>query len=126
MNEALALEIFKSQMVIVVEGLKIMAYANGGAVVALLALLGSLAGRCTTVPHVTRAILCFVAGLVTSIMSFFLSYFTQMIVVKGFFDDFCDWIPHHRLLFSFTVNPNIGILLKSALDCENKARGKSR
>ena len=79
MNEALALEIFKSQMVIVVEGLKIMAYANGGAVVALLALLGSLAGRCTTVPHVTRAILCFVAGLVTSIMSFFLSYFKFVI-----------------------------------------------
>jgi hypothetical protein len=75
-------ETYKSQIHLVIEGLKLLAIANGGAAVALLSLLGSLAGRCSSLPFMTWQIGLFALGLVFCVLGFFASYLAQMAFLK--------------------------------------------
>jgi len=72
-----AVETLKSLVQISVEGLKLLALLNGGAVVALLAYLGNIAGK-SVAPNMRLPIVLFVVGLCLDGFAFAGSYLTQL------------------------------------------------
>ena len=86
------IETFKSLIQISVEGLKLLALLNGGAVVALLAYLGNLAGKPVSAPDIRIAMGCFLAGLVLCGLAFAASYLTQL----GLYNESLGAIPYGR------------------------------
>lgn len=73
-----AIETYKSLIQVSVEGMKLVAFLNGGAAVALLAYLGNVAGKSLTLPDMRLPMAFFLAGLVFSGFAFLGSYFTQL------------------------------------------------
>ena len=73
-----AVETYKSLIQISVETMKLLALLNGGAVVALLAYLGNVSGKGASVPDMRFPMGCYIAGLVSCGLTFFLSYLTQL------------------------------------------------
>ena len=71
-----AVETFKSLVQISLEGLKLLALLNGGAVVALLAYMGNIAGKGLPVPSLFIPMLCYVTGLLFCALAFLFGYFT--------------------------------------------------
>lgn len=107
-------ETYKSQITLVVEGLKLLVIANGGAAVALLTLLGSLAGRCTTLPSMTLQIGLFALGLVISIVGFFTSYVAQMTFLKWLATKSLSWKRGHVSAFvGSVVSISLSVILFS-------------
>jgi hypothetical protein len=76
------IETYKSQIAIVIEGLKLLALANGGAAVALLTYLGSDAVAKNGAPNLVQPMSSFVWGLVACMGGFFASYLSQMFFLK--------------------------------------------
>jgi hypothetical protein len=72
------LETYRSLISISVEGFKAMLLVNGGAVIAFLAFLGSVApAKPEILPLAAKPLLLFVIGLVISVLAFISSYATQ-------------------------------------------------
>lgn len=92
-------ETYKSQLNILVEGLKILAWANGGAAVALLTLLGSLIGRCSTLPNTTPSLVLLAGGLGGCILGFFLAYFTQLQLTMSISTGQERWMRYHKITY---------------------------
>jgi hypothetical protein len=72
-----AIEAFRSLIQISVEGFKLLALLNGGAAVALLAYLGSIAGKTTQSPDMRLPMICYLSGLVFCVLAVAASYLTQ-------------------------------------------------
>lgn len=92
-------ETYKSQLNILVEGLKILAWANGGAAVASLTLLGSLIGRCSTLPNIAPSLALFAGGLGGCILGFFLAYFTQLQLTMSISTGQERWLRYHQITY---------------------------
>jgi hypothetical protein len=73
-------ETFKGLINLSIEGLKALLLINGGAAVAILAYLGSLASRGSAahLPDVKNALLCFAGGVFATALAFIVAYFTQL------------------------------------------------
>jgi hypothetical protein len=73
-------ETYKGLITLSVEGLKMLALVNGGAAVAILAYLGSIASHPTTapVPHIRSALICYSLGLLLTVLAFITAYLTQL------------------------------------------------
>lgn len=72
------LETYKSLISISIEGFKFGALANGGAAVALLAYLGNVAGKQSSVPNMRVPMAAFLAGLCFVGAAMLFSYLTQL------------------------------------------------
>jgi hypothetical protein len=72
-------ETFKGLITLSIEALKALLLINGGAAVAILAYLGSLASRGSTahLPNMKGALLCFAIGVLATALAFIVAYFTQ-------------------------------------------------
>jgi len=77
-----AVETFKSIQVISLAGLKLLALFNGGAVVALLAYLGNIAGKSIVVPDMRLPMRLYLLGLVACGLAFLAGYVTQSILYR--------------------------------------------
>jgi uncharacterized membrane protein YidH (DUF202 family) len=73
-----AVETYKSLIHISVEGMKLIAVLNGGAAVALLAYLGSVASKGSAVPDMRWPMALFIFGLLLCGLAFLFSYLTQL------------------------------------------------
>ena len=73
-----AIETYKSLVQISVEGMKLLAILNGGAVVALLAYLGNVTAKTGASPDMRAPMAFFLAGLLLIGLAFLGSYFTQL------------------------------------------------
>jgi hypothetical protein len=73
-------ETFKGLIALSIEALKAMLLINGGAAVAILAYLGSLASRSPSVhlPNIKSALMWFAGGVLTAAVDFTFAYFTQL------------------------------------------------
>ncbi|WP_265421793.1 hypothetical protein [Aeromonas salmonicida] len=77
-------ETYKSLITISIEGFKFCALINGGAVVAILAYMGSVASKTAcTLPDMDAAMSGFVGGLVACGLALVSSYFTQLDLIQG-------------------------------------------
>lgn len=80
-------ETYKSLITLSIEALKILALINGGAAVAILAYLGSLASHTAAPLHlpvtIKLALLCYCFGLLLTAFAFLLSYSTEL----GLYDE---------------------------------------
>jgi hypothetical protein len=72
-----AVETFKSLIQISLEGLKLLALFNGGAAVAVLAYMQTVAGKGLPVPDLRDSMTCYLFGLVTCGLAFLAGYVTQ-------------------------------------------------
>jgi hypothetical protein len=72
-------ETFKGLIALSIELLKALLLINGGAAVAILAYLGSLASRPSIahLPNMKNALLCFAGGVFATALAFIVAYFTQ-------------------------------------------------
>ena len=72
-------ETFKGLISLSIELLKALLLINGGAAVAVLAYLGSLAshGSVAHLPDIKNALLCFAGGVLATALAFIAAYFTQ-------------------------------------------------
>jgi hypothetical protein len=77
-NREHAIETYKSLIQISLEAMKFLAYMNGGAVIALLAYLGKIAGGKVAVPDMRWPMACFLIGIVCSGFNYILAYLTQL------------------------------------------------
>ena len=122
------IDTYRSQMAIVVEALKLLALANGGAVVALLNNLGSLMCKAGSsdplnLSDLIHPISLFAAGLLFCILAFFATYFTQMKLFKHFLDNDKHYDRQHFIWFTitaFTVLLSIGLFLCGAVLSSNE------
>lgn len=73
---------FNSLISILVEGLKLLTLANGGAVLALLTLSGTIITNCEHAPSLVVPIKYFSYGLIACFLGFVGSYITQMTFLK--------------------------------------------
>ncbi len=74
-------ETYKAMMVIPVEGLKILAWINGGAAIAVLTYIGNFTKTVGAQPQNFKpAILWYCAGLSSAAVTFLISYFVQMAI----------------------------------------------
>jgi uncharacterized membrane protein YidH (DUF202 family) len=73
-------ETFKGLIALSIEALKALLLINGGAAVAILAYLGSLASHSPSVhlPSMKSALLCFAVGVLAAAVAFIVAYFTQL------------------------------------------------
>jgi hypothetical protein len=71
-------ETFKGLINLSIEALKALLLINGGAAVAVLAYLGNLAAKSSTLPDIKNAMLCFAGGVLTAALAFLAAYFTQL------------------------------------------------
>ncbi len=73
-------ETFKGLIALSIEALKALLLINGGAAVAILAYLGSLASHSPSVhlPSVKSALMCFAGGVLAAAVAFIVAYFTQL------------------------------------------------
>jgi hypothetical protein len=74
-------ETFKGLIALSIELLKALLLINGGAAVAILAYLGSLASHASPgahQPNMKNALLCFSLGVLTAAMTFLVAYLTQL------------------------------------------------
>ena len=76
------LETYKSLIALSIEGFKFAALANGGAVVALLAYLGNVAGKSITLPDMRCPMAAFLAGLVACGLAMLVAYLTQLALLN--------------------------------------------
>jgi hypothetical protein len=72
------LETYKSLITLSIEGFKFSALANGGAAVALLAYLGSVAGKSVPTPDMRCPMFAFLSGLAACGLSMLFAYLTQL------------------------------------------------
>ena len=72
------LETYKSLITLSIESFKFSALANGGAAVALLAYLGNIAGKTTSVPDMRCPMLAFLIGLTLCGFAMLFGYITQL------------------------------------------------
>ncbi|MGA3309845.1 MAG: hypothetical protein ABSD08_14695 [Xanthobacteraceae bacterium] len=77
-------ETYKSLITLSVACLKILAFVNGGAAVAVLTYLGNLSAHSTTPRHfnITPAILCYCGGLFAALFAFMFAYLVQLQLFK--------------------------------------------
>src|SRR4029077_21215502 len=70
-------ETFKGLIALSIEALKALLLINGGAAVAILAYLGSLASRGSGahLPDIKNALLCYAGGVFTTALAFIVAYF---------------------------------------------------
>lgn len=71
------IETYKSLVTLSIESLRFAALANGGAAVALLAYLGNVAGKGSTVPDMRCSMAAFLFGLGACGVALLFAYFTQ-------------------------------------------------
>ena len=76
------IETYKSQISFILEGLKYLTLANGGAVVTLLNYLGSSEALQERSIDIVPSMALFVIALVLSVLCFFSAYLTQMQYLK--------------------------------------------
>lgn len=97
------LETYKSLITLSIEGFKFSALANGGSAVALLAYLGNIAGKTTTVPDMRCPMFAFLAGLAICGFALLFAYLTQLKLLNeiGRTEKFV--FKHHWLLWSAIV-----------------------
>jgi hypothetical protein len=72
------LETYKSLITLSTEGFRLAALSNGGAAVALLAYLGTVAGKPGSVPDMRYAMACFLGGLCACGLSVSFAYLAQL------------------------------------------------
>ena len=82
LNDQHWIETYKSLITLSIEGFKFCALANGGAVVALLAYLGNVAGKGATAPDMRCAIASFLVGIAACGLAMLLAYITQLILLN--------------------------------------------
>jgi hypothetical protein len=72
-------ETFKGLIALSIEALKALLLINGGAAVAVLAYLGNLASRSSSVhlPNIKSALMWFAGGVLATALTFITAYFTQ-------------------------------------------------
>jgi len=95
-------ETYKSQIGILLEGLKLLALGNGGAIVVLLSSYGTLIANCRQLPNLTPPTQCFALGLLACVVAFIGSYLTQTYFLKYLTSRDIGRIRGHVLLFSIT------------------------
>jgi hypothetical protein len=78
-----AVETFKSLIQISLEGLKLLALFNGGAAVAVLAYMQTVAGKGLPVPDLRDSMTCYLFGLVTCGLAFLAGYVTQFFLYNS-------------------------------------------
>jgi hypothetical protein len=73
-------ELFKGMLSTIAESLKMVAWINGGAAIAVLTYLGNLSSHGQPVfgPNIKTSILWYCAGLALSTFSFIIAYVTQL------------------------------------------------
>ncbi|CAA0105516.1 Uncharacterised protein [Halioglobus japonicus] len=97
-------ETYKSQIAIVVDTLKLLALVNGGGVIAILTLVGSVAGKCESIPEIGGPIKYLVAGLISCFVALIATYFAQMFVFKHMAEEFNeDLMLRHAWSFNVAV-----------------------
>ena len=110
-------ETYKSQIALLLEGLKLLALANGGAVVALLSFAGALASNCAKSPNLSGPFAWFAYGVVACIVSFFAGYIMQMNFLKLLATQEKKYLLGHKLSFMIaigTVCAAVALLLVGA------------
>lgn len=78
LNDQRWIETYKSLINLSIEGFKFCALANGGAVVALLAYLGNVAGKGATPPDMRLAMASFLVGVTACGLAMLFAYITQL------------------------------------------------
>ncbi|MHB1246014.1 MAG: hypothetical protein ACYCZH_06195 [Sulfuriferula sp.] len=112
-------ETYKSQISILVEGLKLLGLANGGAAVALITMAGSAVIKCTNSPSITSAVELFAYGLAAVIVAFFTSYLSQMGFLKYLDTEKESWKYFHITFFivaTFAVIASVALFVLGAVD----------
>lgn len=89
-EKSVLVETYKSQIAVVVDTLKLLVIANGGGVIAILTLVGSIAGKCEMIPDVGGAIKLLVAGLICCFVALLATYYAQMFVFKHMAEQFSE------------------------------------
>jgi uncharacterized membrane protein YidH (DUF202 family) len=72
------IETYKSLITLSIEGFKFALFANGGAAVALLAYLGNVSGKGSSVPDMHCAMAKFLVGIVACGLAMVFAYLTQL------------------------------------------------
>jgi len=77
-------ETYKGLVPLSIEAIKMLALVNGGAAVAILAYLGSIAGHAPTAPQpdMVPPLAWFSAGLLTAAITFIVAYHTQLLLYE--------------------------------------------
>lgn len=80
-EDYLAGAIYQSMSNLLLEGLRALTLANGGAIVALLAFLGSLTSTCHAVPDLKASLGSFSFGLLLCIVAYFGAYKAELLLL---------------------------------------------
>jgi hypothetical protein len=71
-------ELFKGMLSLIVESLKMVAWINGGAAIAVLTYLGNLATHNHSIPNIKPTILWYCIGLTAAALAFVVGYITEL------------------------------------------------
>jgi hypothetical protein len=104
-------ETYKAMMVIPVEGLKILAWINGGAAIAVLTYIGNFTKTTGAQPHGFKtAIFWYCAGLTAASITFLISYLVQMAIWTSLHKEQPMALPPRALVFLGCALAVFGVL----------------
>ena len=111
-------ETYKSLIQLSVGGLRFGALINGGAAVALIALVGNVYGRGFSLPSLKMPMVCFIAGIVLAGFAHLTAYLTQLALYEeSAHDKLESGIYQHRVFLYasiFLVIASIGLFCLGA------------